>query len=169
MHAALELTRFDGIFAADHDVGFADLPNQIHRYAMQRGFELNVMAVGEFFFFLERRAQLVQHISVKTTSSTWLFLHNALGFFGSLHLSPQKPNRSELTALLFSAKGESGLGKSTFLNSLFACDLYVKDKYPAAGKSAHRQIQIRIRVYLRYLREPIVTLPWFRREDPRDS
>jgi hypothetical protein len=33
-------------------VGFANLPNQVHRKSVRKGFQFTAMVVGEFFFLL---------------------------------------------------------------------------------------------------------------------
>lgn len=49
-------------------VGFANLPNQWHRKSVRKGFNFNVMVVGEchpsvlFFFFVERTRSLIQRV-----------------------------------------------------------------------------------------------------------
>lgn len=62
-------------------VGFANLPNQVHRKSVRKGFQFTAMVVGQ------------SHFSPDTTSS-----HFPLG--------------------------ESGLGKSTLINTMFNTSLY---------------------------------------------
>jgi len=69
-------------------VGFSNLPNQVHRRSVRKGFNFTAMVVGMFFL-----------------------LSITLRFTGLLHLS------------LFCI-GESGLGKSTLINTLFNTTLY---------------------------------------------
>jgi len=64
-------------------VGFANLPNQVHRKSVKKGFEFTLMVVGE-----------------------------------------------------------SGLGKSTLINSLFLTDLYTDRKLPNAAESIKRTVKI---------------------------
>ncbi|KAI1936805.1 Cell division control protein 3 [Ophidiomyces ophidiicola] len=66
-------------------VGFANLPNQWHRKSVRKGFNFNVMVVGEFIPL--RLPLAIRH-----------FAYNSLG--------------------------ESGLGKSTLVNTLFNTSLY---------------------------------------------
>jgi septin 2 len=78
----------DGRSFASHDtagyVGFANLPNQVHRKSVKKGFEFTLMVVGE-----------------------------------------------------------SGLGKSTLINSLFLTDLYPDRQLPSAAENAKKKtIQI---------------------------
>lgn len=81
-------------------VGFANLPNQWHRKSVRKGFNFNVMVVGMLYpsrgeaSFIERRSPQVQCIYAAV--QLWL----------SLYL------------------GESGLGKSTLVNTLFNTSLY---------------------------------------------
>ena len=70
-------------------VGFANLPNQWHRKSVRKGFNFNVMVVGEFLYF-----PLAQY-SYQAFSN-----HPIL------------------------RQGESGLGKSTLVNTLFNTSLY---------------------------------------------
>ncbi|XP_062503942.1 septin-1-like isoform X2 [Corticium candelabrum] len=64
-------------------VGFANLPNQVHRKSVKRGFEFTLMVVGE-----------------------------------------------------------SGLGKSTLVNSLFLTDLYAEREYPPAADRIKQTVQL---------------------------
>ncbi|CAJ0916020.1 unnamed protein product [Ranitomeya imitator] len=64
-------------------VGFANLPNQVHRKSVKKGFEFTLMVVGE-----------------------------------------------------------SGLGKSTLINSLFLTDLYPERYIPGAAEKIERTVQI---------------------------
>ncbi|XDV49576.1 hypothetical protein PO909_018800 [Leuciscus waleckii] len=64
-------------------VGFANLPNQVHRKSVKKGFEFTLMVVGE-----------------------------------------------------------SGLGKSTLINSLFLTDLYPERHIPGAAEKIERTVQI---------------------------
>uniref|UniRef100_A0A8C9AID4 Septin 2 n=1 Tax=Prolemur simus TaxID=1328070 RepID=A0A8C9AID4_PROSS len=64
-------------------VGFANLPNQVHRKSVKKGFEFTLMVVGE-----------------------------------------------------------SGLGKSTLINSLFLTDLYPERIIPGAAEKIERTVQI---------------------------
>jgi len=66
----------------DGYVGFVNLPNQVHRKAVKKGFEFTLMVVGE-----------------------------------------------------------SGLGKSTLINSMFLTDIY-SDKYPGPTKRAKKTVQV---------------------------
>lgn len=68
-------------------VGFANLPNQVHRKSVRKGFQFTAMVVGQ-----------------------------------SLSVSLVK--RSTVTEFHPHHKGESGLGKSTLINTLFNTTLY---------------------------------------------
>ncbi|CAG2114235.1 unnamed protein product, partial [Medioppia subpectinata] len=72
------------VLAKDSDVfvGFSDLPNQIHRKTVKKGFEFTLMVVGE-----------------------------------------------------------SGLGKSTLVNSMFLTDIY-SDEYPGPSKRASKTVEV---------------------------
>ncbi|XP_019300846.1 septin-2 isoform X3 [Panthera pardus] len=76
-------------------VGFANLPNQVHRKSVKKGFEFTLMVVGQV-----------------------------------------------MTMFSFSSKGESGLGKSTLINSLFLTDLYPERIIPGAAEKIERTVQI---------------------------
>ena len=67
-------------------VGFANLPNQVHRKSVRKGFQFTAMVVGTSFS-LSLSLDVYQHAH---------FLHS----------------------------GESGLGKSTLINTLFNTPLY---------------------------------------------
>jgi septin 7 len=70
-------------------VGFSNLPNQVHRKSVRKGFQFTAMVVGESF----------------TPSSRCV-------------------RKSVVTLLPLTLQGESGLGKSTLINTLFNTKLY---------------------------------------------
>jgi len=77
-------------------VGFANLPNQVHRKSVRKGFQFTAMVVGLFALFRSK-----------------------LNLFPNLSL------------------GESGLGKSTLINTLFNTTLYPpKEPIPPAAERA---------------------------------
>lgn len=78
-------------------VGFATLPNQVHRKSVKKGFDFTLMVAG------------------KTS-----FEHN-------LTCCSQSIAHHLLCSCSLTSEGESGLGKSTLVNSLFLTDLY-KDR-----------------------------------------
>lgn len=84
-------------------VGFANLPNQVHRKSVKKGFEFTLMVVGE------------EHIN------THIDLDRHCAF----------------NLVLFVILGESGLGKSTLINSLFLTDLYPERYIPGAAGKTH--------------------------------
>ena len=71
-------------------VGFANLPNQVHRKSVRKGFQFTVMVVGQ----------------------------------SPLFFSPSSFFPSSFFSLFSILKGESGLGKSTLVNTLFNTTLY---------------------------------------------
>lgn len=78
-------------------VGFATLPNQVHRKSVKKGFDFTLMVAGEWSnFWVEPMRPWVR---------------------------ASQPNLIQL----FLWPGESGLGKSTLVHSLFLTDLY-KDR-----------------------------------------
>lgn len=77
-------------------VGFATLPNQVHRKSVKKGFDFTLMVAG------------TKPLLIGTSEAFW----------DSSHTFPYRCSCSE---------GESGLGKSTLVNSLFLTDLY-KDR-----------------------------------------
>uniref|UniRef100_A0A8C0EHA8 Septin n=1 Tax=Bubo bubo TaxID=30461 RepID=A0A8C0EHA8_BUBBB len=86
--AQISLISFSGTFLFPFSdsagyVGFANLPNQVHRKSVKKGFEFTLMVVGE-----------------------------------------------------------SGLGKSTLINSLFLTDLYPERYIPGAAEKIERTVQI---------------------------
>jgi len=77
-------------------VGFANLPNQVHRKSVRKGFHFTAMVVGVYFSF---------------------FLRHAAAYATSASL------------------GESGLGKSTLVNTLFNTSLFpVKKQWPPSAE-----------------------------------
>lgn len=84
-------------------VGFATLPNQVHRKSVKKGFDFTLMVAGEW-------ARLPGGV---TGATGWPGCRGGLG-----------PNP---TPSLYLWAGESGLGKSTLVHSLFLTDLY-KDR-----------------------------------------
>lgn len=72
-------------------VGFANLPNQVHRKSVKKGFEFTLMIVS---------------IIKNTRDSLSNYYHTIIQV------------------------GESGLGKSTLVNSLFLTDLYPERVVP---------------------------------------
>lgn len=91
-------------------VGFANLPNQVHRKSVKKGFEFTLMVVGEkllcFYFTF-----ILFYIWVKIKENSFSFMSLFIYFFS----------------------GESGLGKSTLINSLFLTDLYPERYIPGAA------------------------------------
>lgn len=87
-----------GFLLQDQDkeyVGFATLPNQVHRKSVKKGFDFTLMVAG------------TSRLLIGTRETFW------------------KPPSLFLSRC--SSEGESGLGKSTLVNSLFLTDLY-KDR-----------------------------------------
>lgn len=88
-------------------MGFAALPNQLHRKSVKKGFDFTLMVAGlggfwrgDWWWVLKR---------------PWLSSH--------------------LTSGPILSTGESGLGKSTLINSLFLTNLYEDRQLPeASGK-----------------------------------
>ena len=70
-------------------VGFSNLPNQVHRKSVRKGFQFTAMVVGKF------PSQACRHV-----------------------------RKSVVTLILLIPQGESGLGKSTLINTLFNTKLY---------------------------------------------
>ena len=85
-------------------VGFANLPNQVHRKSVKKGFEFTLMVVGELDCCCAR-------VIFKTSTS-------------------------------FPSAGETGLGKSTLVNSLFLTDLYPERIIPAANDRVKQTVKI---------------------------
>jgi len=70
-------------------VGFSNLPNQVHRKSVRKGFQFTAMVVGKSPYITQ---------------------------------SPRQKNVVTLSSL--TPQGESGLGKSTLINTLFNTGLY---------------------------------------------
>lgn len=83
-------------------VGFANLPNQVHRKSVRKGFQFTVMVVG--------------------TAHHYPFV----GPFSQFFLFP----------------GESGLGKSTLVNTLFNTVLYPPKEPPAPNAERPQTVAI---------------------------
>lgn len=83
-------------------VGFATLPNQVHRKSVKKGFDFTLMVAGKINLIVI----LLRSLMFLWGAPLFLFL---------------------LIESLCVALGESGLGKSTLVNSLFLTDLY-KDR-----------------------------------------
>lgn len=88
-------------------MGFATLPNQVHRKSVKKGFDFTLMVAGKSSFAHEQTFDLKPTFYYEETSQNL------------------KPRSFRLCCSLF--EGESGLGKSTLVNSLFLTDLY-KDR-----------------------------------------
>jgi hypothetical protein len=90
-------------------VGFANLPNQVHRKSVRKGFQFTCMVVGMYLPSVELPA-----------------FHS--------HLRP-------LTAIS-SYSGESGLGKSTLINTLFNTTLYAPKEILAPSAERPKTVAI---------------------------
>lgn len=86
-------------------VGFANLPNQVHRKSVRTGFQFTVMVVGGFLFSQHRKC---------TRNNTMRFSVAPRACYVSF---------ASCSFFLF-VLGESGLGKSTLINTLFNTTLY---------------------------------------------
>lgn len=95
-------TRYASVFFLQDQekdyVGFATLPNQVHRKTVKKGFTFTLIVAGES-----------SHMSAEGDAVLLIKCYR----------------------VPFSA-GESGLGKSTLINSLFLTDLYKDRKVPNA-------------------------------------
>lgn len=97
---------FDFFFQDKQYVGFATLPNQVHRKSVKKGFDFTLMVAG-----------MSEIITIACDTDFMLIFVN---------------NKSIVCVL-----GESGLGKSTLVNSLFLTDLYKDRKLlNAEGKNS---------------------------------
>jgi septin 7 len=85
-------------------VGFANLPNQVHRKSVRKGFQFTVMVVGASY-------------------------HNT-------DFAPRSPLLTPLSS------GESGLGKSTLVNTLFNTTLYPPKEPPAPNAERPQTVAI---------------------------
>lgn len=95
-------------------VGFANLPNQVHRKSVKKGFEFTLMVVGEWSLF-SFNIEFDTRCKIPFESRAWFSI----------------------------LSGESGLGKSTLINSLFLTDLYPERYIPGAAgipPSTHTQL-----------------------------
>ena len=81
-------------------MGFANLPNQVHRKSVKKGFEFTLMVVGRCDFVI--LLVVIKYIYILSTFALVCFT------------------------------GESGLGKSTLVDSLFLTDLYDETEIPTA-------------------------------------
>ncbi|KAM9194807.1 septin-5 isoform 1-T1 [Dugong dugon] len=99
-------------------VGFATLPNQVHRKSVKKGFDFTLMVAGEW-------------------AKLWV------GGWGrwpaGLSRGDHGPN---LSPLLYLWAGESGLGKSTLVHSLFLTDLYKDRKLLSAEERISQTVEI---------------------------
>lgn len=96
-------------------MGFATLPNQVHRKTVKKGFTFTLMVAGE--------------------KSSTLFELNPACHSDCAH---RGLNSEVIWPLPFCFSGESGLGKSTLINSLFLTDLYRDRRVPSAqGEIRH--------------------------------
>lgn len=87
-------------------MGFAALPNQLHRKSVKKGFDFTLMVAG-----------------------LWVLERDSEG--GDVLMAAPR-----LTSGPVLCTGESGLGKSTLINSLFLTNLYEDRQVPdASGKS----------------------------------
>lgn len=93
-------------------VGFATLPNQVHRKSVKKGFDFTLMVAG--------MSEILTIVCV--TDFMLIFVIN---------------KSINIVCVL----GESGLGKSTLVNSLFLTDLYKDRKLlNAEGKNLHSYV-----------------------------
>lgn len=100
-------------------MGFATLPNQVHRKSVKKGFDFTLMVAGGF---------LLEEINMNKICFNDFTVVKDL-FQGNICYT-----RSSVCLILCSSScvcvcvaGESGMGKSTLVNSLFLTDLY-KDR-----------------------------------------
>ena len=117
-------------------VGFANLPNQVFRKAVKRGFQFSLMVVGELI-------SLAFLLSYDCISSHINFLSSLIEFccirpyFIISVLTLPLPHTYIHTYMsthththTHTCTGQSGLGKSTLINSLFMTDIYEDSTYP---------------------------------------
>nr|XP_014682641.2 septin-5 isoform X6 [Equus asinus] len=97
-------------------VGFATLPNQVHRKSVKKGFDFTLMVAGE-----------------------WAWLPGGAGQWPArLFMAPW----TDSTPSLYLWVGESGLGKSTLVHSLFLTDLYKDRKLLSAEERINQTVEI---------------------------
>ena len=61
----------------------------------------------------------------------------------SFHLGPEPPTHASLSLFVFVPPGESGLGKSTLINSLFLTDLY-SPEYPGPSHRIKKTVKVKL-------------------------
>ncbi|MGH0115765.1 UNVERIFIED_CONTAM: hypothetical protein FKN15_046950 [Acipenser sinensis] len=109
-------------------VGFANLPNQVYRKSVKRGFEFTLMVVGESGLG-------------KSTLINSLFLTE---LYSQDYPGPSQRIKKTVQFYVKHGKlqsGESGLGKSTLINSLFLTELYSQD-YPGPSQRIKKTVQV---------------------------
>ena len=117
-------------------VGFANLPNQVFRKSVKRGFEFSLMVVGKIGknCKLIVRGTLVFSLPNTTAHYSWT-LNQSFKIDYTNYWRWQWCLWCIFThvQIINSTVGASGLGKSTLINSLFLSSIYEDDKYPETG------------------------------------
>lgn len=111
-------------------VGFSDLPNQIHRRTIKKAFEFTLLVCGKLNFCLK------------------IEFDRFRDFFD---IQPIIANDTFSPVRI----GESGLGKSTLVNSMFFTDVY-SDDFPGPSKRVSKTVKVETNKVL--LKEKCVNL-----------
>lgn len=129
-------------------VGFANLPNQVHRKSVKKGFEFTLMVVGKHYFIcISVHFWMLASLGINvanTKVSRYIFLIRCMFLYNCMStlVEVEFIILVVLVNLLncFHVVGESGLGKSTLIDSLFLTDLY-SDRILPKAEGTNVQIQ----------------------------
>ncbi|KYM76572.1 Protein peanut [Atta colombica] len=135
----------------DGYVGFVNLPNQVYRKAVKKGFEFTLMVVGRNAESIRSNAHGSAAKSIVEVE--FLFaVRNAISLHGELDIKmpyyaavEQRLSVSRELARVEDKRirffGESGLGKSTLINSMFLADIYSAE-YPGPSLRIKKTVAV---------------------------